>query len=264
MFAELNNLLSWAPGQLPLQRMMFVKEMSQEGSLVLHHLLSHFLKGTGSVCLVGLAQSFTHYNTVANRLSINLNKLKEDNRFAFVDAIDHIGRDSLIQCGLEPSGDEKSSWPDHVPTDPHSSLKGLYVQLKNIVANLKENTLVILDDVSVFMSLGIPALDVMYLCQYLKRFLFQHQSSLAILCHCGDEDDELDVLCKQLTYQSDIIFEVSSLKTGFCIDVHGEMKITTKDSSCPGQIATKNVQFKISDKNVQFFALGLSRAVIGH
>ncbi|ELU01035.1 hypothetical protein CAPTEDRAFT_20925 [Capitella teleta] len=265
MFAELNNLLGWSQTQLPSETMCFVRETSDEGSLVLHHLMSLFLKANGgSVCIVGLAQSFTHYSSVATRLSLNLNKLKQDGRFVFVDAMKHIGEDTLVKCGIESAGGN-DCWLNYHPDQPHSSIKGLFWHIKELLKNLNEKTVVIIDDVSILAALGLPVQDVVYFIEYLKKEVMGKRNTLAMLCHCTEGDNDMELLWRQLSYHSDVIFEVSCLQTGLSRDVHGEMKVIKKDSSLlPGKDNVKKVQFKISDRNVHFFALGLSAAVIGH
>lgn len=267
MFPELNNLLGFRVESPPVDTVMLVKESNADGSFVLHHLISLYLKGGCNVCLVGFAQSLTHYANVANRLSVNLTKMKQEGKFLFIDALNLLGSELISNFENPSSCDSKLI--NFSSSKAHSSLKGLFFKIKESLEGMADwdsrSTLVVLDDLSILVSLGTPVLDVVYFTEYLKKIVHSKQGSLACLCQSSQEDDTKELLCKQLCYMSSIVFHVSGLETGYCRDVHGELTVEMRDPSLDSNLnREKKVQFKLSDKNVTLFALGMSAAAIGH
>jgi Elongation complex protein 6 len=104
MFADLNNFMEIDLNRLPKgNRILVIEKAPSNGSFVLCHLLSLYLRGGHNVCLVGLAQTFNHYNCIANKLSLNLQNLRESGHFQFVEALKFMGSDILSQCDSDPA-----------------------------------------------------------------------------------------------------------------------------------------------------------------
>lgn len=80
----------------------------------------------------------------------------------------------------------------------------------------------------------------------------------------GAEDEENNILLNGLSHQSHLILRTQGLATGFCKDVHGQLSILWRRSSQPTAQRARSLtyQYKIQDKNVSFFAKGMSRAVL--
>ena len=85
MYPSLEAVLGWRPDVLPAGQLVVVADHNNQGDVLLHHFIGMYLKGacwpsapsshlTASragghpVCLVGLAQTLTHYASVAKRL----------------------------------------------------------------------------------------------------------------------------------------------------------------------------------------------------
>ncbi|XP_030324535.1 elongator complex protein 6, partial [Calypte anna] len=90
--------------------------------------------------------------------------------------------------------------------------------------------------------------------------------NVVVLVHSNleSEDEEKELVVTSLCHHSDLILWVEGLLTGFCKDVHGQIKIIRRVSlELTGeQDQVKIYQYKIQDKNVTFFAPGLSAAVL--
>ncbi|KAM9074630.1 elongator complex protein 6 isoform 2-T2 [Megaptera novaeangliae] len=68
MFPELNNLLNTTPDQAEQGKLTLLCDAKTDGSFLVHHFLSFYLKANCKVCFVALIQSFSHYNIVGQKL----------------------------------------------------------------------------------------------------------------------------------------------------------------------------------------------------
>jgi hypothetical protein len=99
MFADLNNFMEIDTNRLPNgKRLLVVEKAPSNGTFVICHLLSLYLRGGYNVCLVGLAQTFNHYNCISNKLSLNLQQFRESGHFQFVEALKFVGSSFQRLC----------------------------------------------------------------------------------------------------------------------------------------------------------------------
>jgi len=92
MFTDLNSFMEIDSNCLPNgQRILIVEQAPSNGSFVICHLLSLYLRNGHNVCLVGVAQTFNHYSCIANKMAISLTKFRESGHFQFVEALNYIG-----------------------------------------------------------------------------------------------------------------------------------------------------------------------------
>ena len=275
MFTELNNILNFDEKMPPGKRSILITESATEGTFLLHHLLSLFLKGGNNACLVSFAQSFNHYNNVAVKLGVNLNSAQENGNFVFVGGLKALGG------GLSDHCTSKSEQVD-VATDAVEMLfrsgkdncaKYLYETIENSYKSLKNwqtvPSLLLIDDMSLLVHLGIPPQELVWLMQYLQTLTCstpEGKGCLASLIHRDKEceDNDLNFLMKNLQHKSDIILHVVGLPTGYSKEVHGQLHIrwNNVEQTEPSITTTRIVQYKIGDKNVSFFAKGMSSAVL--
>lgn len=88
---------------------------------------------------------------------------------------------------------------------------------------------------------------------------------MVVLVHSSEdsEDEENELVVNSLCHHSDLILWAEGLATGFCKDVHGQIKIIKRLSLRQAeQDLVQTYQYKIQDRNVTFFARGLSAAVL--
>eukprot|EP00794_Sanderia_malayensis_P012205 gene12205-13462_t len=210
MYPELTSFLNASLTELQKGEFILIEDDKVDGSFLLHHFISVFLKGDCNVLLIGFSQALVHYNSIGKKLGLNLNSAKENNQFVFMDGMSFILK-SLDSEHLSQSHD----------------LKKLY---GNIVSTLEEMnkmpTLLILDDINVLLNAGIDAesvADFMHHCNCLTNFITNPLSFLALL-HCDSDviDDDVIYLRNQLKYYATIQFNVRGLETGYSKDVHGE------------------------------------------
>ncbi|XP_072797278.1 elongator complex protein 6 isoform X5 [Vicugna pacos] len=125
----------------------------------------------------------------------------------------------------------------------------------------------LVDDLSVLLSLGVGAVAVLDFIHYCRATVcWERKGNIVALVHdSGDaEDEENDILLNGLSHQSHLILRAEGLATGFCKDVHGQLKILWRRPSQPTAPRDRSLtyQYKIQDKSVSFFAKGMSPAVL--
>ena len=224
MFPELNNLCDFSVECLPCGRFILVGEGDADGSFVINHMVCMYLKAKQPVHLLALTQTFTHYNTICNKLGVNLIECRDEGRIVFQNGINDIGGNIVEASGC---GDSNECCISYGASD-NSSLKPLYHLLKESVRSLSSNDklpLVVIDDLSILVSIGIPTRDILILIQYLRRAIEDVGGCLVVLTHYkkNTEDDDLELLWKEMYYHCDLSLLSKGLDSGYSHDVHGQV-----------------------------------------
>ncbi|XP_077846935.1 elongator complex protein 6 isoform X10 [Macaca mulatta] len=87
MFVELNNLLNTTPDRAEQGKLTLLCDAKTDGSFLVHHFLSFYLKANCKVCFVALFQSFSHYNIVGQKLGVNLTVARERGQLVFLEGL---------------------------------------------------------------------------------------------------------------------------------------------------------------------------------
>lgn len=270
MFLELNSILDIDKDYRFNNQVIGLSDSHVDGNFLVQHFLSFFLKKGIPVCFVGLHHTSNHYNIVAQKFGLNLSNLISTKKLNFVGGLKLLGEamykqtfDSNAECERVP---EKDS-----PFTDNTQLKNFKLYIENIYNELKElngqSPVIIIDNLSVLLSVGYPVQEILSLIHYLTELLLQSLSdsggTLVLFCNnfkdFHDEDNEL--LWNYTKHTSSLQLEVSGLKTGYCKEVHGELSVKWNLSLLPSK-KEKKMQFRLHDKNVTFFSAGLSSAVL--
>ncbi|CAF89167.1 unnamed protein product [Tetraodon nigroviridis] len=130
---------------------------------------------------------------------------------------------------------------------------------------------VLVDDLSVLLSLGVSAGAVLDFSHYCRATVCSRlRGNVVMLTRCdgGEEEDEGDDegpenLVRGLTHQCSLALRVQGLPTGFCRDIHGQVEVCWRRRQSDGQLTPSKVfQYKVHDKGASFFARGTSSAVL--
>ena len=249
MFPELNNFLGVNEADLLNGKLAVITERGANASFIVHHMLSTYLKNGHKVCLVALAQSFNHFSTVSNKCGTNLSKMRDDGNLIFIEGLKNAANELTISSATTPTSSHKNQ--EVVKNDVNAKnipevndklveftatktdhLKNLYLVIKKSVQNLFQSrckVLVLFDDLSLLVHLGIPCQSIVHFINYTKNLMTDNESNgngaMAALVHqdAKEEDEEIDSLCKQLNYQGSLILSVEGLPSGHCKDVHGQV-----------------------------------------
>ncbi|KAG7274862.1 hypothetical protein CRUP_012346 [Coryphaenoides rupestris] len=252
MFAELNAILNSSPDHFKQGEFILVSDRRADASFLVHHFLSFYLRAGCRVCFLGLAQSFSHYSAVSQRLGVSLTQAKEKGQLLFLEGLQE-SLDILLQ-----QTPDKGSQPLEFLRDPAIGLRGLHDFVRASVSGCGAGgedgggppPVLLVDDLTVLLSLG---------------------GNMVMLVRCeGEEDEDEDGdeegserLLKGLTHQCSLTLHVQGLPTGFCRDIHGQVEVcwrnTRRDKP---QNQKKLFQYKVHDKGASFFARGTSSAVL--
>ena len=184
--------------------------------------------------IIGLENSFGHFHGVGVKLGLNLLQLRQSGRIVFYE-----GLKKLPQLFEESEDDEEL-------------VKSIFSEVQRDVG---DNTLVIVDQVSILSSLGVRDKYVYLLCHHLALLTASKQDS-QLLLRLFDSSSYKGSLVNQVAALSTLQISINSLETGQSRDVSGIMLISTH------QTDPKMLQFKVLDKDVKVFAPGTSSAVL--
>ncbi|NWT97338.1 ELP6 protein, partial [Urocynchramus pylzowi] len=241
-----------------------LRDTRTDGSFLVHHFLSFYLRAGCKVCFVALLQSFSHYNVVAQKLGVSLAAAKERGQLVFLEG--------LKSClDLLFGEEEQPGQPSPLQFLSTSDLRALFGFVRESLSagggDCWKGPVLLLDDLSVLLSLGAAPVAVLDFIHYCRACVCcQLQGNVVVLVHSNEdsEDEENELVVNSLCHHSDLILWAEGLATGFCKDVHGQIKIIKRLSlrQAAEQDLVQIYQYKIQDRNVTFFAPGLSAAVL--
>ncbi|XP_074429940.1 elongator complex protein 6 isoform X2 [Larus michahellis] len=198
---------------------------------------------------------------------VSLTAAKERGQLVFLEGLKSC-LDLLFGEEEEQSGQPS---PLQFMSESASNLKALFdfvrTSLTPTGSDSWKGPVLLVDDLSVLLSLGatpVAVLDFIHYCRV--AVCSQLKGNIVVLVHSNEdsEDEENELVVNSLCHHSDLILWVEGLATGFCKDVHGQIKIIRRVSLelTAEQDHVQIYQYKIQDKNVTFFARGLSAAVL--
>ncbi|XP_060937258.1 elongator complex protein 6 [Limanda limanda] len=272
MYTELNSILNSGPDSFTQGEFILLSDRQSDASFLVHHFLSLYLRARCKVCFLGLVQSFSHYSAVSQRLGVSLTQAKEKGQLIFLEGLN----ESLTL--LIPQKTETGSEAMDFIRDPTVGLRRLYEFVRcNLQSSGGEGEdewgppVLLVDDVSVLLSLGVSAGAVMDFSHYCRATVCsQLQGNMVMLVRCNGEEEEdggddegSELLLKGLTHQCSLTLNVQGLPTGYCRDIHGQVEVCWRRKEGDGQNTQKKLfQYKVHDKGASFFARGTSSAVL--
>ena len=213
------------------------------------------MKTSKKLVLVTLAQSFSHYSNVASKLGgTSLTAQRDRGNLVVLELLKEIGLgmvnvDSTETCNAKDSlhttqnnaskkSNQKSNVTQNVTqTDLTQSsfdismLQRLYQRISSIVHQFNDDTYIIIDDISILLSLGFDSNSVRLFLHYLNDMVRANTNTCLVqLIHSNDDprslnsaDEELDHVTKYLCHVTSVLVIVTGLPSGYCRDVHGEV-----------------------------------------
>ncbi|XP_041964151.1 elongator complex protein 6 [Alosa sapidissima] len=277
MFTELNSILNNTPDNCKLGEFVLIMDRKADASFLVHHFLSFYLRAGCKVCFLGLVQSFSHYSAVSQRLGVSLAQAKEKGQLVFLEGL----KDCLGV--LLPDGPK----PDCPTLDffrPQClDLRGLFEFVLSSLSppggaggegdtgsGCASPPVLIVDDLSVLLSLGVSVGAVLDFAHYCKaNICHELKGSSVMLVRCEEEEEDegdeegSEMLQRGLMHQCTLALQVQGLPTGYCRDIHGQVDICWRGQGQQQQQNQKKVfQYKVQDKGASFFARGTSSAVL--
>ncbi|XP_069125280.1 elongator complex protein 6-like [Argopecten irradians] len=266
MFPELNSVLDIKKSESVAGKSACISESDVDGSFLIHHFLSFFLRSDHPVCFVSLAQSFNHFNTVSKKFGLDLTAKRNNGQLAFIEGLKLLG-ESFIMDVRESENVSKGDNPFLKSGKFSNSLSAVYRFVENICNGLKNDgnkpPVLVIDDISVLLSIGYTVKDTVAFMQYMLSLLNEQNGTLILHINKGKKscDEDAVLVWKHMCHLFPIQIEVCGLNSGYCKDVHGELKIV-RDASLHKRPTKKTMQYKLTDKSIALFAAGLSSAVL--
>jgi len=128
--------------------------------------------------------------------------------------------------------------------------------------NGQEDGLVLVDDLSVLLSLGVNSREIYALIQDIRVICLERHHTLAIASHFPHietddeaEDEELNRLVASIGHECDIWLDIDKTRTGFSAQIDGTLKIHTPADNLTNPC--KEFQFKYADRNVKIISSGV-------
>lgn len=163
-----------------------------------------------------------------------------------------------------------SSVPTHAQSlSTFDSLLGLVDKLEQILEN-NEKAWVIVDDVSVLLSIGYTYHQVRFFVNRLYSVCQRSNSSCAILIHKDGMSDDPDLhnLVHHVIYHSNFTVETLGLASGMSQDIDGQIALRrgplyTIDTRAQVRVFhPQTLHYKIMENTVRFIGKGLSSGVL--
>ena len=220
-----------------------------DANFLIHHFISHFLqkKSNSKVCLLGFTQTQSHYTSACQKMGLNLQTAISKKQFVFVDML------RMLFDGFIAD----TTHANHLfsSTALTNTLKPLFELLLAIIKG-DTPSLVVVDDLSVLVNIGIPVQVVADFLHYCKNMTVQRDVSFLFLSHADEDDAEFTLMNCWLKRYSTLELNVCSLQSGYSNELSGDMTITRH------QCLSKLLHFKLMDKDVKFYAPGTSSVIL--
>ncbi|EEC12093.1 conserved hypothetical protein [Ixodes scapularis] len=229
MFLELNTFLDFDNKTLSKQFVVISSDDIVDHNFVLNHLLMLYLKTGRRVFQLNLTLDDAFFASVCQKLGINL----------------------------------KTFLTSDGPSDRLSLLRSRIIEELDRFLGSSEasgEVLLMVDDVSCLLHLGLSNSEIVKFVHSLRA----HEP----LRDCGslvmgskfnepEQDAECHQLCTYLSHLADATVDVRGLSTGHSRDITGQISVTRKaDGQRP---TTKRMHYRLEDKGVKLFPVGLHR-----
>ncbi|CAI6348044.1 unnamed protein product [Macrosiphum euphorbiae] len=174
-----------------------------------------FTKTDLPVCMVGVRDTYGHYQNVGLKFHYNLLSMSNQKRFAFAESI--VSVDGLVGCAQ-----------DLLKRYPTGSVY------------------MVVDDVSSLLLLGESLEDIVRFLMFAKR---QPRLCLVIGCWKHKADESAKRLASAVSHLADIRVALAPLVTGFSNTATGTMRITTHESMF--RIDDVSYLYKLADNGLK-------------
>ncbi|CAN7984829.1 unnamed protein product [Ixodes hexagonus] len=259
MFLELNTFLDFDNKLLPKQFVVTSSDDIVDHSFVLNHLLMLYLKTGRRVFQLNFALDDAFFMSVCQKLGINLKTYASKNAFYSFSC------PNLLKDFVETSSE---SHPFGFLTSGDQSERLLLLQskiFKELDRFLESSepggeVLMMVDDVSSLLHLGISNSEIIKFVHSLRAHEpLRGCESLVVGVKFNEheQDAECHQLCTYLSHLADATVDVRGLSTGHSRDITGQISVRrTADGQRP---TTKRMHYRLEDKGVKLFPVGLHR-----
>ncbi|KAK5640941.1 hypothetical protein RI129_009488 [Pyrocoelia pectoralis] len=230
----------------PSDRIISVHENGlSDTNFIITNLMKKIFSDNGKICLVIVHHTLGHYHNVLKRLGQDFME-KFRNGFATT---------------IEPLKDIATNTNSNfLSSDKEWIVKSLFLAISDKINKLLDGyddgqVYLIIDDLSHLTDLGVDIKFISAFINYCINLAQNERISLVINCHIADSNDNIISNC--LRYVSNLVIDVSPLKTGISHEVTGVIAITRPHST---ELLLRNstLHYKAYDREIKTFAPGES------
>ncbi|XP_067951076.1 elongator complex protein 6-like [Watersipora subatra] len=255
MFENLHAFLQVESNPLEKQRFVHINSTVEgsgfaNSSFLIHYFISSFIKQGHKVLLVSCLHTHAQYKIVEHKMGVNLEQATRLGNFSFLSLLDLW---SDLYTGSPDEGKEKMVCS--------RIMEELSSRLDDSQETLGQPFLIIFDDLTALLHLGVEMVDILNM---ISRVKFLYPNTFTTYVTSTSQYAELSdsgALSNQLTHWSDLKFDVNQLSTGLSKEVHGQLKISRRiDIAAPH--APRVYHYKVTERDLKLFAVGESPAVL--
>ena len=244
MYDSLNKLADWHMSDFPGEQVVLLSDSGADASFVIHHFLCTFMKLQRPIVLVTAAQYFPHYTVTCMKLGANLEKHKAAGKLKVVNFL----QQSIESCGSCNVSDE-------------NTLKDLYCNIKTVVEeefDTFDNGLVVIDDLTTFLSIGMSYTNVIKLMHYVSSLCNSKKCSFITLIHNDAVMDTDYAFYENCRLYADTEIDISGLTSGYSKDVTGHLNLTKKTVNFCGRTlyVKKKMHYCLNERSLNIFSSG--------
>lgn len=257
MSLDLNQLLDLPNNFNKIKLMSITGDDLNNGSFLIHSLISSKVRccrnRTGTdpfLILILLNHSYSHYSSVAAKsFGLNLKALRDSGQLVVIDIISNL-REYLDSVSRFDFNKFLATIHDNLsPINRSKTDEGS-----------GQNPLIIIDDISVLLSLQLNISVLYKLVSRIRSLAFNQGMTLIIQSHMDpdSEDEKMNNLAQSISSCSDVWIDCQKLVTGFSQTIDGSLDI--KDhANILGNKLMSRYHFKTMERNTKIFVPGSSR-----
>jgi len=243
MYDSLNKLADWRVGDFPKQLTVLLSDSDADSSFVINHFLSTYMRLQRPVVMVTAAQYFTHYAVSCMKIGANLEKYRTSGRLKVI---------NFLERSLLPVDDE---------VHDEEILRNLYLHVKSVIETefeTFEGGLLVIDDLTTFLSIGMSSTDVAKLMHYMTVLSKEHNSTFVTLIHRDAVMDSDFAFYENCRLFADTELDVTGLSSGYSKDISGHLSLTQKTVNFCGRTIYKNrkMHYCLNDRSLNIFSSG--------
>ena len=176
MFPDIHSALRLDKYSIQNKRINIVQEPSTDGSFLLHHFISSSIKSNYNVLILSFEQTIGHFHGVGMKLGYDLIKLQKKGQVIFYDGLKS-AHDSYL------NGQNESDVCDiiNLCSESSGSLTKLLNAIEEETKKFENNSapvVIIIDNISSFLSLGIKLACVINFLVQLQSFVQEKDGTL--------------------------------------------------------------------------------------
>lgn len=251
---------------------LFEEQHGTNANFLVNAILSQSLKNGDGICFVLCHNTFGHYHNVGMRLGYNLSALKEKGQVTVAEPM-KIVRDNIVDMQKDSVNKQNLVITELANGEMHTDIAHrLFTYIKekyDEAMKTNESVVLIVDDISHFLDIGLSTYDVMYFIRYLRSYMTSHpMSQLCVLVHTYEGDlQSLDanIVANGLKHMAHLCVSTERFKSGHSRDASGKLTVSWRINAIKSKFhwtEKRSYLFKLSNWQVEIYPAGAISTVL--